>query len=192
MVKQKIRVIGVVGQNGTGKDEVLKYLKSKFGVPFIATGDIVREIAAREGKEPTRENLGEISGRYFKEFGKGCFVKMVADKIRQSGWKTAGIGGIRTPEDVQILKDTFGKDFILVRVFVSDPEVRYNRMTKRGEGRDPKSFEQFQLQDKAEEERFFIKETEDKADFAIANDGTPTDLHREIDKLVTENHLLEG
>ena len=52
-----MKVIGVIGQNGSGKDEVLKYLREKHNVPFLSTGDMVREIAAKEGKEPTRENL---------------------------------------------------------------------------------------------------------------------------------------
>jgi dephospho-CoA kinase len=51
-------VIGVIGQNGTGKDEGLKYLRAKHGVLFLSTGDAVREIAAREGLKPTRKNLG--------------------------------------------------------------------------------------------------------------------------------------
>jgi dephospho-CoA kinase len=44
-----MRVIGVIGKNGSGKDEVLKYLKDKHNVPFLSTGDIVREIARPGG-----------------------------------------------------------------------------------------------------------------------------------------------
>ena len=54
----KVRVIGAVGQNGSGKDEVLKYLRSKYGMAFLSTGDVVRDIAAKEGVEPTRDHLG--------------------------------------------------------------------------------------------------------------------------------------
>ena len=186
----KVKVIGAVGQNGSGKDEVLKYLRVKYGVPFLATGDIVREIASKEGVEPTRENLGKISDRYFREFGKGYFVKLLADKIRGTGWKIAGISGIRSQNDVSILKDIFDKDFILVNVFITDPHVRYNRMTVRGEGRDPHSYEEFLLQDKAEEELFSLKEAERLADYSISNDGTLDDLHREIDRLLSDKSLL--
>ena len=105
-----MKIIGVIGQNGSGKDEVLKYLRAKHKVPFLSTGDMVREIAAKEGKEPTRENLQEISQRYFREFGRGCFVKLAAEKIRQNGWKIGGITGIRSLDDVKVLKN------ILVRI----------------------------------------------------------------------------
>jgi len=186
----KVKVIGAVGQNGSGKDEVLKYLRARHNVPFLSTGDAVREIAAREEVEPTRENLGKISDRYFREFGKGCFVKLLADKIRNSGWKIAGISGIRSLDDVSILKDIFGEDFILIRVYITDPHVRYSRMTRRGEGRDPHSYEQFLNQDEAEEKLFSLKEAELRADYSISNDGTLEDLHQEIDSLISAKDLL--
>jgi dephospho-CoA kinase len=185
-----MKVIGVIGQNGSGKDEVLKYLKAKYDIPFLSTGDMVREIAAKEGKEATRENLQEISERYFREFGRGCFVKLTAEKIRRNGWKIGGITGIRSLEDVQVLKSAANKDFILINVYVSNPEVRYDRMRQRGEGRDPHSYEQFLQNDKAEEELFHIQSASQYANYSISNDGTLDDLHKEIDKLVSAKGLL--
>ena len=186
----KVKVIGAVGQNGSGKDEVLKYLRTRYDVPFLATGDMVREIAAKEGLEPTRENLGKISDKYFRAFGKGYFVRLLADKIRNSGWKIAGISGIRSLTDVSVLKEIFGKDFVLIDVTITDSHVRFSRMTKRGEGRDPRSYEQFLKQDEAEEKLFSLKEAEHLADHTIKNDDTLDDLHREIDELVSDKHLL--
>jgi dephospho-CoA kinase len=186
-----MKIIGVIGQNGSGKDEVLKYLRIKYAVPFLSTGDMVREIAAKEGKEPTRENLGEISGRYFREFGRGCFVKLAADKIRQNGWTIGGISGIRSLDDVKVLRSSFGRDFMLINVYVSNPEVRYQRMLKRGEGRDPHSYEQFLKQDAAEEELFHIQSAARFADHSINNNGTLEDMHSEIDRLVSEKGLLQ-
>jgi len=186
----EVKVIGAIGQNGSGKDEVLKYLSARHDVPFLSTGDAVREIASKEGVEPTRENLGKISDRYFREFGKGCFVKLLADKIQNSGWKIAGISGIRSLNDVSILKDIFGEDFILIRVYITDPHVRYSRMTRRGEGRDPHSYEELLHQDEAEEELFSLKEAEKRADYSMSNDGTLEDLHQEIDRLISAKDLL--
>lgn len=185
----KIVIIGAVGQNGSGKDEVLRYLKDKYNIPFLSTVDIVRELATQEGLEPTRENLGEISGRYFREFGKGYFVKRTADKIQQSGWKIAGISGIRSPEDVATLRKIFGNSFILIRVFINDPQVRFNRMVKRGQDRDPQSYEQFVRQDYAEETQFSLKDVESLADYALSNNSTLDELHRQIDRLVDEGLL---
>ena len=186
----KVKVIGAIGQNGSGKDEVLKYLRSKHNIPFLSTGDVVREIASKEGLEQTRENLGKISDRYFREFGKGYFVKVLADRIRHSGWKIAGISGIRSLDDVSLLKDIFGTDFVLIHVYITDTHVRYSRMTKRGEERDPQSYQELLRQDEAEEKLFSSKEAENHADYSISNDGTLDDLHREIDRLVSDKGLL--
>ena len=185
-----MRVIGVAGQNGSGKDEVINHLNSRYHVPSLSTGDIVREIASREGVEPTRTNLQDISERYFHEFGEGHFIRLIADRIRKNGWEISGITGIRSPEDIAELRDAFGKDFVLVNVYVSDPYVRYIRSRKRGEERDPDSYERFIRQDKAEEELFHIKDAALLADYSLSNDGTLDDLHRAIDRLISEKRLL--
>ena len=132
-----MKVIGAMGQNGSGKDEVTKHVHSRYGVPLLSSGDIVREIAATEGLEPTRANLQAISERYFRQSGKGCFIRLIAERIRQNGWDFAAISGIRSLEDITILKNAFGEDFILIHVSVTDPHIRYGRMRERGEERDP-------------------------------------------------------
>ncbi|MCR4394290.1 MAG: AAA family ATPase, partial [Dehalococcoidales bacterium] len=90
-----MKVIGVIGLNGSGKDEVVKYLNQKHGVPPISVGDLVREIARQRGIAPIRENLDNITREYFKRFGEGYFMRAIVDVIRQNHWETAGISGIR-------------------------------------------------------------------------------------------------
>jgi dephospho-CoA kinase len=185
-----MKVLGVIGRNGSGKDEVLKYLRSRHGVPFLSTGDIVREIASNEGLEPTRSNLQAISDRYFRELGEGCFVRLVADKIRENGWQIAGVSGVRSPKDVEVLRSTLGKQFVLINVHVTDPRLRCDRMRQRGEGRDAQSYEEFEEQDRAEEELFRTEEAARGADYSLSNDGSLDDLHTEIEGLVSGKGLL--
>lgn len=185
-----MKVIGTVGKNGSGKDEVLKYLKEAYGIPFYSTGDMVREIAAREGLEPTRENLGALSTRCFDEMGDGCFVRLLADKIRDNPRPAVGISGIRSRADVTILKAAFGDRCALVNVEVTDSMMRFERMRARGEGRDPKTFDQFREQDRREEELFHIEKAQKAADVTIRNDGGLADLHAAVDRLVKEKNLL--
>ncbi len=182
-----MKVIGVIGLNGSGKDEVVKYLNQRYGIPLISVGDIVREIAGREGVEPTRENLDEITRRYFAKHGKGYFLKLIVAKIRQNKLDCTGISGIRSPEDVSILKEAFNTDFVLVHVYVSDPRGRFERMVKRGSQRDAMSYADLLKQDQISEELFHIQEAINKADISIANDGKLEDLHRRVDQLVAES-----
>jgi dephospho-CoA kinase len=116
-------------------------------------------------------------------------VKLAAEKIKQNGWAVGGISGIRSADDVKVLKDALAGDFILVNVYVSNPKVRFERMQARHEGRDPHSYDQFLSNDKAEEKIFHIRAAAQAAAFSVSNDGTLDDLHREIDLLVSEKRL---
>lgn len=185
-----MKIIGAVGQNGSGKDEVLKYLKAACGVPFFSTGDMVRQIAAEEGMEATRDNLRAISERWFSERGEGCFVRLLAERIREGEDTTVGISGIRSLADVTILREFFGDDFILIHVTMADPKQRYERMVARGEERDPHSYEQFLALDRKEEELFHVAEAGGQAQHTIGNDGTLDNLHRAIDALVKDRGIL--
>lgn len=187
-----MKVIGVIGKNGSGKDEVLKYLKEKNGVPFLSTGDMVREIAARQGRPSDRTTLQEISDSYFQKNGQGCFVKMVAEKIQEKGWPVAGISGVRSPHDVELLKEILGRSFVLIEVFVTDPRVRFERMLKRGAERDTDSHERFLEQDRGEEQVFQLSEAAGLADYALSNDGKLEDLHRAIEDLIAHKGLLKA
>ncbi len=180
-----MKVVGVVGLNGSGKDEVVNYLNMRYGIPLFSVGDIVREIAACEGVEATRHNLDLISRRYFAEFGEGYFLKQVVEKIHRNSdsWKAVGISGIRSPHDIKIVEDAFGTDFVLVHVYISDPRVRFERVRRRGSQRDNLTYEEFLKQDSTSEELFQIQEAINLADFSISNDGSLEDLHREIEKL---------
>jgi len=186
-----MKIVGAVGRNGSGKDEVLKYLKAAYGVPFFSTGDMVRQIAAEEGVEATRDNLRAISERWFRERGEGCFVRLLAERIKREGDRTVGISGIRSLADVTILREFFGDAFILIRVTMADPRQRYERMVARGEERDPRSYEQFLALDRKEEELFHVEEAGRQAQHPVANDGTLADLHRAIDILVKNRNILE-
>jgi dephospho-CoA kinase len=190
LILQPMMVIGAVGDIGSGKDEVLKYLRDRYGVPYISTGDIVRQMAREDGVEGTRENLEAISKRCFTEMGRGCFVRMAAQEIMKRGWKVAGISGVRSPEDVAAMKEMFGNGFILVRVDISDPGIRFERVRLRGERRDPLTREAFQEQDRNEEQEFQINRAEAMADYNIDNSGTLEELHRQIDELVSSKRLL--
>jgi dephospho-CoA kinase len=185
-----LKVIGVSGLNGSGKDEVLKYLKQKYGIPFTSVGDIVREIAASEGLPLTRENLDKVTSRYFQKYGQGYFLKLIVEKIKTQQLPLYGISGVRSPEDVAILRESFGQDFILVSVYISDPKVRFARISSRSSQRDQLTYEQFLRQDEDSQKLFKIKDTLKLADISLPNDGTLTDLHDRIEKVVHDKHLV--
>jgi dephospho-CoA kinase len=76
-----------------------------------------------------------------------------------------------------------------VRVDIKDPLVRFGRVRKRSEERDPLTYEAFQLQDKKEEETFNISKAVAMADCAVDNIGPLASLYAEIEALVASGCL---
>lgn len=185
-----MKIFGTIGRIGAGKDTIVKYLNIIYGVPYLSVGDKVREMLKAEGLALTRANLQSVAEQRLKEHGERYFMNMIIKEIRENDWETAAVTGIRTPADIHALKDEFGHDFILFHVYVNDPLIRYKRLRQRGEPRDPKSYEEFQEQDK-EEKKFGIEEAVAMADYSLPNDGTPEDLHREISKVLDDAGLLQ-
>jgi dephospho-CoA kinase len=184
------KIFGTIGLNGSGKDEAIKHLKKRYGIPFISVGDMVRQIAAQKCILPTRANLHNISSEYIQQFGNDYFMKLVIRKIEDNRWEKAGVTGIRTPEDVKVLRDYYEDCFVLFHVYVSDPYIRYERTRKRGEQRDPKTFQEFLEQDMAEERLFRIRGATKFADFSLNNEGSRDDLHHNLDAIITVKGLL--
>jgi dephospho-CoA kinase len=184
-------VIGLVGLDGSGKDEMAAYLSRKCAVPAVSAGDVARRIAERESRPPTGANLREISERCIRGYGKDFFMTSLIEWIEQEGWTIALINGIRTPADVATLRERFGSDFYLVHIRVGDAALRFERVRRRGELRDPDEYEEFLEGDRAEEEAFRVSETIKKADLTVGNDSTLEAFHREIDGKII-GRLLKG
>ena len=162
-------ILAAVGKNGTGKDFFLDYVAQKYGFPMISIGDVVRELATKDGLELTRDNLHATSKKYMGEFGQTFFPEMIVKKIKESD------------APIEIFRKAIGDDFILVDVVISDDEVRYQRMIARGSERDGKSVEKLRENDLHEEEIFHTSESEKMANYVIKNAGGVEDFYAAVD-----------
>ncbi|MBQ6264603.1 MAG: AAA family ATPase [Clostridia bacterium] len=176
-------VLAAVGKNGTGKDFFLEYVAKNYGFPMISIGDVVRELAANDGLELTRDNLHATSKKYMSENGQDFFPKQIIKKIKESDAPCYLVSGIRPPSDAELFKDAFGDDFFLVDVVISDDEVRYARMLARGSERDGKDVDKLREFDKGEEAQFHTSETEKMANVKLLNDGGVEDFYAAADDL---------
>ena len=179
-------VLAAVGKNGTGKDFFLEYIAKKYELPMVSIGDIVRELAAQDGLELTRENLHKTSQKHMEKHGQTFFPEQIVKKIHESDAPVFLVSGIRPLSDVRFLKAAFGDEFVLVDIVISDDEVRYGRMLARGSQRDGNSIEKLREFDENEEKLFQTSETEKMADYVIQNDGTAEDFYAAIEKFYAE------
>jgi dephospho-CoA kinase len=86
-----MKIIGAVGFNAAGKDELVDYLHQWCGLPVLSMGDIVRQMAEEEGVKPTRENLHQISQQALADHGADHFARRLVDRIRSEDWEREGL-----------------------------------------------------------------------------------------------------
>ena len=98
-------VLAAVGKNGTGKDFFLEYVAKTYGFPMISIGDVVRELAAADGLELTRDNLHATSKKYMTANGQTFFPELIVKKIKESDSPNFLVSGIRPPSDIEIFKN---------------------------------------------------------------------------------------
>lgn len=177
-----MRILGVAGRNGSGKDEVVNFLHARCGVAAVSAGDVVRDIAAREKISPTRENLHAVSQRYMEKEGSDFVARRLIRLIETRAWEAVGVSGVRSPDDVAAFRSRFGAGFQLAYVRVGDPTLRFRRLRERREERDPHNLEEFLEQERDEEAQFGIGRVINEADVIISNDAGLSALHRHIER----------
>jgi len=183
-----MKIIGIIGMNGSGKGTVVKYIVKNYGYNSVVMGDLVREEANQEGLELTRDNLCMIADRGYKRGGKDYWLNKAYERIIKNNWNKVVIDGIRQPRDVEFFKEKFGKDIIIVLIDAK-PEIRFEREKKRGRPGFPKSFEEFFRYEKQENRIFNLSKTLKLADYTIDNNGSFKDLYVNIEKFLEKFNL---
>lgn len=184
-------VIGAMGLNGSGKDTLIDHVCQRCDVHKLSGGDIARQIAEKQGIEPTRETLHRISQRAMAEHGNDVFMRRIIEMIEESRWKATGVSGVRTPEDVDMMRKHFGDDLLLVHVRVNDARLRYQRLLERDHPRDPDTFEAFTQQEQDEEAQFHVRKALRQADLVINNHRSLEDFYQAIDYLIIDGLVNE-
>jgi dephospho-CoA kinase len=156
-----LKIIGLAGTNGAGKDTVGHILAEHHGYPFVSVTDLLRKEAERQGLEPNREVLRNISAQWRRETGPGVLIDKAADvyKAHNGSYRGIVVASLRHPGEADRVHELGGR----VVWVDADPRVRYDRVQKAAAERnrpaeDNKTFEQFQ-----EEEAVEMKQQGDAA-----------------------------
>jgi dephospho-CoA kinase len=183
MSERKI-VIGLIGENGSGKGTVSDYLKEKYGAIHYGTSQILRRTLEDLHLPITRDNLVKLALVLKEGYGPSVIIDSLIMDMEKNGSNIIIADGIRMHGDVEPFKKKYGADFYLVYV-TADVRMRFERTRSRKEkdGEDKTTFQQF-LEEEAKLTEISIHEIGKQADFKLTNNAAPEDLLKQIDDMV--------
>jgi len=152
-MNKKLRIIGLSGTNGSGKDTVGQVLNEEHGFLSVPVTELLRQELRHRNLPVTRKNLRMVSEEWRHELGLGVLVdKAVADfNVAKDQYVGVVINNLRNPGEADRVHDLGGT----VVWIDADPRKRYERIqanaVSRGRaGEDNKTFEQFIAEEEAE------------------------------------------
>lgn len=178
-------IIGLSGTLASGKDTVAEYLEKNEGFQHVSLSAILREIVAERGLEANLENLTKVGNSILAEFGPAYLVKRAEKQVDFS--KDLVISSVRQPNEIEYLKTK--KDFHMIFVDAK-PEVRFERLRKRGRQGDSRTLEEFIETEKKQEDGksggMDLNRCRDMADYILDNNGTMDEFVRKIEEALVE------
>lgn len=169
-----MKLIGIGGTNGAGKDTVAQILADDYGWLFISGSDILRKELKKRGLPIERENLRALSTQWRREYGTGHLIDEAVKLFEPKKYKGLVVASLRNPGEADRVHELGGQ----VVWVDADPEVRYQRIYSRARSaEDSKTFEQFLAEEQAEmhssgdEATLNMAGVKDRADIFITNDG---------------------
>jgi dCMP deaminase len=178
--------LGFTGPNAAGKGEAIKYLVDQRKFIAFSLSDIIRAEAKKRGLEPVRYNLITIGNELRKKEGSAVLAAMTAAKIKNM--PQAVVDSIRNPFEVLELQKTL-KNFKLIGIN-ADPKVRFERSMKRARPGDAQNLDDFnkkeELENTSDPDAQQLTKCYEMADIKIDNSGTPEQLFRQLDVILSE------
>ena len=175
-------ILGLTGRNASGKGEAAEFLKSK-GFFYYSLSDVIREEIKQRGLELTRENLIATGRELRSRFGNGYLAEQILKRIDSD--KNYVVDSIRHPDEVTTFRSL--PRFYLLAI-TATPEVRFDRIKKRGRESDPIDLEEFIRLEQREavrktDEGQDLDATAAEADFTIGNNDDLADLKDKVGAL---------
>ncbi|MDD5239714.1 MAG: AAA family ATPase [Candidatus Nanoarchaeia archaeon] len=181
-----MKVIGLCGEIGGGKDAFADYLVRKRGYQKIVMSEVVTEELKKLKLPINREEMQKLSREYKSKYGNGVWAKACLEYARKQGMRRAVISGLRDIDEVKLFKRELGRDFILVYI-TAEQEIRYQRLIKRAGVKDPKTIAEIEAQEQKEREIFNLyNHFRDYADKIVSNNGLVVELFAAADLLLKE------
>lgn len=176
-----MKIIGLAGTNGSGKDLVGQILARDYGYLFISITDILRDELKRRGLAIERENMRLVGNEWRRNIGLGVLVDKAVDIYEPQADKYKGlvVASLRNHGEVDQVYELGGR----VVWVDADPKIRYQRVAARARDAESQmSYAEFLAEEQAEMERsgdeatLSLAEVKAMSDVFIENNGSISDL----------------
>lgn len=186
-----MKIIGIAGTNGSGKDSLGQILADDYGWLFISVTDILRDGLRGQNLPISRENLRTLSAQWRRESGLGVLVDKAVDIYKKDPEKYKGLvlASLRNPGENDRVHELGGK----VVWVDADPKIRYERIqananSRSRAGEDNQTYDQFLAEEAAEmkhsgdEATLSMAGVKAKADIFLQNNSNLEDFKQKIDE----------
>jgi len=171
-----MKIFVIVGMPAAGKNIARIYSKER-GIPYHATGDLVRAEVKRRGFEGDAENTARVSTELRGEDGMGV-TRMALETALNSGSPLVFLEGMRSWPEIELIRE---KADCTVVAFLAPKSLRRQRVAARGRADD--SLAAFAGRD-LREIGYGTAVPVALADEYILNTGTVEDALRELERIV--------
>lgn len=180
------KIIGLVGEAGSGKDTFCEYPKRKlknvyvfrFSQPLTEALRIFFDKVKRKDQQWLVSVLRE-------KFGNNILGEAIKKKIKNIKKGIIILNGVRVWEEYKMIKKMGGK----IIYITANPKLRWQRMRKRGEKKDDFiSYKKFLELEKAKSE-ILVPKISKKADFKIENNNSKADFYQKCKKVLIRERL---
>lgn len=178
-----MKLIGIAGTNGSGKDTVSQYLADRGWLFISASGDLLIPELKRRGLPLERQEMADLSAQWRRELGMGAIIDKAVEEFKKRGGEGLAVSSLRHPGEADRIHELGGR----VVWVDADPKIRYERIYQRGQGdKDKKSFEQFLAEEQAEQKHtgdqatLSVEDVKSRADIFIENNQNDLEKFREI------------
>jgi dephospho-CoA kinase len=166
-----MKIIGISGTNGSGKDSLGQMLQQNHGWLFVPATDILRDELKKRGKRIERKNLRDLGNEWRKQFGVGVLIDKSVELYKKGNSKGLAIASIRSVGEAERIHE-LGGEIVWVD---ADPRIRFGRVNNRRRStEDIKSFDQF-----LEEEKIEMYGNDNKATINMAGVKAKADIFLE-------------
>jgi len=129
-----MKIFIIVGMPAAGKN-IARIYAEKRGLPYFATGDLVRKEAGRRGIEPTPDNMAMLSTELRGEDGMGV-TRLALTSAMETETPVVMIEGMRSWPEIELIRKNAPS---VVLAFVAPLALRRERIISRGRSDDQAS-----------------------------------------------------